>query len=278
MTELPGETAIGRVELAVADASTVVPFYTDVVGLRVVDEGSYRVDLGVGEDTLVRLHEDANVPPRPPRAAGLFHLALRVPDRTDLARAARRLRDADRLTGASDHLVSEALYTADPEGNGVEVYHDRPRSNWERTADGGIRLVTWPLNLEGLDSIVSEGTGPLPSGTTVGHVHLEVTDLQGAESFYVDTVGFDATYRTAGAAFVSAGGYHHHLGLNIWNGRTERASGRGLERFQVVLPDGSTLDRFVDRLEEHPRRIEDAEAGFALRDPDGIEIVVTADE
>ncbi|MFW6449110.1 MAG: VOC family protein, partial [Halobacteriota archaeon] len=182
MASLPADTAMGPVELCVADADGVRPFYTDVVGLEVLERGPYQLDLGVGDHVLARLHEDPNRPARPSAAAGLFHVALRVPERSDLARAARRLRGADRLTGASDHLVSEALYSRDPEGNGLEVYHDRPEENWERTAEGGVHLPTWPLDLEALVAAAPDDAGPLPPDTRVGHVHLEVTDLPAAEA------------------------------------------------------------------------------------------------
>ncbi|MFP4591027.1 MAG: VOC family protein [Halobacteriales archaeon] len=277
MPTLPAATSMGPVELAVRDADDVLSFYLDVVGLTVLERASYRVDLGAGDRVLVRLHEDGTKAPRPASAAGLFHLALRVPDRSHLARAARRLRGAGRLRGASDHLVSEALYSRDPDGNGVEIYHDRPRENWRRSADGGVRLPTWPLDVEALEAAASDPAGALPAGTRVGHVHLEVTDLQAAEAFYVDSLGFEVAYRAPRALFAAAGGYHHHLGLNTWNGRTERTSGRGLERFHVVLPAPADVDRLAARLADHPGLVGRPGDELVLRDRDGIEVVVAVD-
>lgn len=278
MGELPATTHIGRVELSVERHDAVLSFYTDVVGLEVVDQGPVRLDLGVGETVLVRVREEPDAAARRTDAAGLFHLALRVPERPALARAAHRLRDAGALTGASDHQVSEALYASDPEGNGLEIYHDRPRERWEHTAEGGIRLVTWPLDLEALARTVADGGTGLPVGTDVGHVHLEVTDLEAAVSCYRDRLGFDTTFRAPGAAFLSAGGYHHHLGLNAWNGRTEPAGGRGLRRFHVVVPEPTAIDQIAERVRSSPWTVERRGDGLVIRDPDGIECEVTADE
>ncbi len=278
MAELPATTHMGRVDLSVAAHDAVLSFYTDVVGLEVIERGPVHADLGVGATRLLRLREEPDAPTRSASAAGLFHVALRVPERAALARAAIRLREAGSLTGASDHQVSEALYTRDPEGNGLEIYHDRPREQWEHTADGGIRLVTWPLDLDALAGTVTDGDTGLPPGTDVGHVHLEVTDLEAALSCYGDHLGFDTTFRAPGAGFLSAGGYHHHLGLNTWNGRTEPASGRGLIRFHVVVPESSTLDEVADRVRSSPWTVEREGDQLVIRDPDGIECRVTADE
>lgn len=280
MRSLPEGTTIGRVDLAVGDRQAVVAFYTDVVGLDLLDATDQRSDLGVDATTLIRLHDAPQLAPRTPTEAGLFHLAVRTPSRSALGHTYRRLRQSGRLTGASDHLVSEALYANDPEDNGVEVYRDRDRSRWERTDDGGIRLVTWPLDVDDLVAVAEGDTTAstsLPSGTDIGHVHLEVTDLERAKAFYVETLGFDIRARYPGALFVAAGGYHHHVGLNVWNDRHEPTGGRGLHRFDIQLPVDADLDAIADRVGSVDLReagIVDAPSSdrLLIRDPDGIEL------
>lgn len=287
MSNLPEETHVGRVALSTADVDSAAAFYEDVVGLEAVDRDDDGAVLGAGGTPLLELEAAPEEAARPPNAAGLFHVAYRVPDRSALADALARVRASGRMTGASDHLVSEALYLDDPEDNGIEVYRDRPREEWERPADGRIRLDTLPLDLGDL-ATEAAGAETAPPGTDVGHVHLEVTDLDRARAFYVDALGFDVTFQTPGALFVAAGGYHHHVGLNTWNRRSAPAAGRGLDWFEVVLPDEATLAAAVDRLEdagygptrtaaEHvpPRTDAGHEptracAGATVRDPDGI--------
>ena len=186
---------------------------------------------------------------RPAGTTGLFHLALLVPSRADLARALNRVTAAGhRFTGASDHLVSEALYLDDPEGNGIEIYRDRPRGEWEREDGGDLKMATLPLDLEGvLDSAPRGDTGDgMAPGTRLGHVHLQVAEIEAAEAFYVAALGFEPTVRRyPGALFVSAGGYHHHIGLNTWAGRgapPPPAGARGLTWFTIVLPDDAALE------------------------------------
>jgi catechol 2,3-dioxygenase len=208
------------VRLRVADQSALAAFYGRVVGLRELDRDDGVVALGVeGGEPLVELLAAPGAPPRPPRSPGLFHLALLVPGRADLARALRRVADAGwRLTGASDHLVSEALYLRDPEGNGIELYRDRPRAEWPRIGDE-IEMATLPLDLESLlaEPGSDEAAPAMPDGTTMGHVHLEVGDLTAAEPFYSGELGMDVVVRSyPGALFLSYGGYHHHVGLNTW--------------------------------------------------------------
>src|SRR5919199_5782652 len=233
---------MGRVELTVADAAGLRRFYEEVVGLP--------SELG-----LVELHEAPDAPRPDPHATGLFHLAILVPTRRDLALAIVRLvRARWPLTGASDHLVSEALYLNDPEGNGIEIYRDRPREEWPRT-ESGWRIDTLPLDL---DDIVDElegdpgEVGPMPAGTTVGHVHLRVADVPATESFYTDVIGFDVMARIPSASFISAGEYHHHLGMNAWHSRGGPAPAEGslgLGSYEIGLPDAGDVDAVQARLE-----------------------------
>jgi catechol 2,3-dioxygenase len=267
MALLSPALALGPVRLAVADARGAEAFYERVVGLRPVGEpagdGSVRLGAGDGGPPLVELLGDPAAPPRPRRSCGLFHLALLVPDRISLARALRRVVAGGwRLDGASDHLVSEALYLSDPEGNGIELYRDRPRETW-RHRDGEIEMATLPLDLEDLVGALPaepEEDDGMPAGTRLGHVHLQVADLAVGESFYAGALGFDVTVRSyPGALFVSVGGYHHHLGLNTWasaGGPPRDPSARGLRDVAIVLPSAAERDAAAARV---------ADAGYAVR-------------
>ncbi|KTG29719.1 VOC family protein [Haloferax profundi] len=273
---LTDATHLGRVTLRVGSLDTLVPFYRDVVGLDVEREGSQAV-CTAGDDPLVVLDEDPDAPRRRREQTGLFHLAVRVPDRGALGDALARIRDNTSLSGASDHLVSEALYLRDPEGNGVEIYRDRPRDEWPRTDDGRVKMDTLPLDLESLLAD-AHGDDSAPSGTDLGHVHLEVSDLAQSLAFYTDALGMNL--RDDGypdAAFVAAGEYHHHVGLNRWNGRRAPAGeGRGISWFEVVVPDADTLHVVRESLTQAGHAVEESNGTLVVSDPDGIEIRVTA--
>jgi len=290
---LPAETRIGRVALRVADLDETTAFYRDVVGLAVLDRDGDEVVLGVdGEEAsavpLLVLRRDPDRPERAPTDAGLFHAAFRVPSRAALGEALGRVRDRWRLGGASDHLVSEALYLDDPEGNGVEIYRDRPREEWPTDGDGAVRMATDPLDLEGVaaaagdtaanDAADGAPVDRAPPGTDVGHVHLEVASLSAFESVYVDGLGFAVGTTGPDVRFVAAGGYHHHLGANTWRGRTTPAAGRGLAWFEVVVPDGAAVDAVRGRLGAADGDVELSVAeraeGIAVTDADGIEVRV----
>ena len=227
MGELPADARLGAIRLRVGDGERLTRFYEQAIGLRVLEDGPV-TRLGIDDGrALVELEADPDAPRRPPHTTGLFHLAILVPSRADLGQALRRVVGTGwRLSGASDHLVSEALYLSDPEGNGIELYRDRPRDEWP-VAGGALRMDTLPLDV---GSLLSEADGAngdagMPLGTTLGHVHLQVADLTAAERFWVDALGLDVTVRGyPGALFVSAGGYHHHVGLNTWAGVGARAA------------------------------------------------------
>lgn len=261
------DTTVGAVRLAVSDESAVREFYERAIGLRTDGRDEGVVRLGVEGEPLVELVGEPSAPRRPAGTTGLFHLAILVPDRRELARAMRRVIEAGgRFSGASDHLVSEALYLHDPEGNGIELYRDRPRKEWERT-NGEIRMATLPLDLADIASELdgADASAPMAAGTRIGHVHLNVSDLAAAEEFYAGTLGLDVTVRSyPGALFLSTGGYHHHLGVNTWTGEGAPApppGARGLRRFELTLPKAD-----VDG-----RRVED---GLLVADPFGNEILV----
>jgi catechol 2,3-dioxygenase len=238
---------IGRVRLRVADLGLVRSYYERTIGLR-GDAAS-----------LVELIDDPDAPPAPAGSTGLFHLAILVPDRPSLARAVKRVVDSgERFTGASDHFVSEALYLRDPEGNGIEIYRDRPRSEWEYGPGGELKMGTVALDVDSVMAELPDGPDPgMPEGTTIGHVHLHVADLRSSEAFYAGDLGLDVTVRSyPGALFLSRDGYHHHVGLNTWQGEgapPPPPGSRGLEDFVMTLPD--------------------AEAG-PLADPSGNRVIV----
>ncbi len=271
------DTSLGAVALTVADLDRTRAFYERALGLRVLERSGNTVELGVEPArTLVELVGDPDAPPRPRHSTGLFHLALLVPERAGLARMLRRVTQAGwRFTGASDHLVSEALYLDDPEGNGIEVYRDRPRREW-RYANGALLMATEPFDLDGVMGEEPGGTPDegLTPGTRVGHVHLQVSDLAAAEAFYHDLLGFEVSVRGyPGALFVSAGGYHHHVGLNTWAGPGAPAppdGSRGLRRFEIVLPGAEALARVTQRLQAARVETRRGEAGGVLLvDPAG---------
>lgn len=219
---LPNDAHVGCVSLTVRDLDRSVTFYRDVLGFdEARREGRTAFLAPRGGNVLIELHELTTAAPKPRRSTGLYHFAILVPSRVALGRSLGRLVEKGwPLTGASDHLVSEALYLNDPDGLGIEIYRDRPRESWP-TVGGQVQMATDPLDLRALID-EAEGGAPwsgLEAGTVMGHVHLHVPHLDAAEAFYCGRVGFHPTQRSyPGALFVAAGGYHHHLGLNTWTG------------------------------------------------------------
>ena len=270
-------TSLGPVALTVSDLDAQAAFYRDAIGLRELRREGDTVELGVaGNDAaLVVLVGRPGAAPRPPRTTGLFHLALLVPDRVELARSLHRVTAAGhRFTGASDHLVSEALYLDDPEGNGIEIYRDRPREEW--TYEGGrLRMGTLPLDLDGVLATVPAGDSGdgMAVGSRIGHVHLQVAEIPAAEAFYVGGLGFEATVRGfPGALFVSAGGYHHHLGLNTWAGAGAPAppeGALGLRSITILLPDETALAVTLAAVEAAGLEVEHEDGNAAVADPSG---------
>ncbi|MFP9190862.1 VOC family protein [Natronosalvus vescus] len=268
---LPAGATIGRSALRVSDLEETTEFYRTVVGLRVLSRSDATAVLGVEGTPLLVLERDSDAQPRHRSATGLYHNAFWVPSREALGDALNRIRDRWHLGGASDHGVSEALYCTDPEGNGVEIYRDYPRESWPSGDDNPIRMTTEPLDLATI-SAAAAGDEHVPAGTDVGHVHLEVSSLESFRTFYVDVLGFEVTTTVPGAVFVSAGGYHHHLGANTWHHRTASVDGRGLSWLEVLLPEASDLEALQDRLESHNVQVTKREEGISVDDPDGIQV------
>ncbi len=274
---------MGAVRLRVRDKARAVDFYTGTVGLSLLGEGDGLVRLGAGGRTLIELEVEPAAVARPRGTTGLFHVAILVPSRAALAVVLRRLVAQQIPIGASDHLVSEALYLDDPDGNGIEIYRDRHPSEW-RWQGKTIEMVTHPLDLRSvladLPADSALGTS-MPAGTTIGHVHLQVGALEAARGFYVGQLGFDLTTdRYPGALFVSAGGYHHHLGLNIWHSRCGAAppsGSTGLVHYEILLPDAETVASVAARLDHAGTTLEPTAEGFSVADPWGtVALVKTA--
>jgi catechol 2,3-dioxygenase len=232
---------VGRVSLVVRDLERVGDFYQKILGLGLIDRTPDQIRLGAGATVLLELRSDPAAAPGHPRTAGLFHTAFLLPTRRDLAQWLLHAANAGaRLQGASDHLVSEAIYLADPEGNGIEVYRDRAPGEWRRNADG-IVVATEALDLDALVSIVAEPRwSGMPEGSCVGHVHLRVGDIPKAEAFYRDALGMPLVTRYPGGSFFGSGGYHHHIAANIWSSRgagpRERPSA-GLDWLELIAAD-----------------------------------------
>jgi catechol 2,3-dioxygenase len=217
---MPYPLSIGSVTLTVHDLDQVSDFYERVIGLTGLSGDADTRTLGAGSTPLLHLRRDPAARKAGPREAGLFHTAFLLPERKHLARWLGHVAGMSLpLQGASDHIVSEAIYLADPEGNGIEVYIDRPTSSWI-WRDGTVQMATDRLDIDSLMAEAGESRWQgAPEGTIVGHVHLKVGDLKAAEAFYHETLGMDVTCRYPGATFYSSGGYHHHLATNIWNSR-----------------------------------------------------------
>jgi catechol 2,3-dioxygenase len=272
--EIPPQTTVGAVHLTVADLERSLGFYERVVGLRQRERGEGRVVLGGDSDLLV-LHEVPGA--RPAHGySGLYHFALLVPERVDLARwLAHAARDRVALTGLSDHFVSEAIYLADPDAHGIEIYWDRPREVWEgKVAE---RLTTLPLDARGLlatlDDPATEPFDGLPGETVMGHVHLRVADVPQTVAFYRDLLGFGLMAQLGSqAAFLSAGGYHHHFGANTWESRGAPQAPPGsatLKQATILLPDEATIDRIADHLADHGHEPQATATGVLVHDPSG---------
>ena len=273
---------MGPVHLTVADLDRSLRYYDDAIGLDVLERDPGRASLGSAARELVVLVEEPGAQPAP-RNTGLFHFALLVPERAALARwLAHAARDRVELIGLSDHRVSEAIYLRDPDYHGIEIYADRPRETWD--GDVAQIMTTLPLDVENLlgelDDPQTEQFDGLSDGTVMGHVHLQVSEIPGTIAFYRDLIGFDLTAQMGPqAAFLSAGGYHHHIGANTWQSAGAAPPPPGsavLRHATIVLPDTAERDRVAGAVSDAGIEVEEADTGPILRDPSGNALLLVA--
>lgn len=271
---------MGPVALRVRDFESTIEFYTEKLGLRITRQAGDTSELAPvnSSENLVVLIDDpeAEIPSR--KSAGLYHFAILLPNRAELAKTYLALGESGlAFDGYADHLVSEALYLSDPEGNRIEIYSDKPRSEWRVGADGTPQMGTYPLDVDSLLSEVKERaideTRAIGEGAVIGHLHLKVTEIRRSTDFYHYRLGLDLMNYWDTAAFLSAGGYHHHIGLNTWEsliGPTVEAGRIGLEYFTIWLPDASVATELCSRLGGT------TQTESVFHDPDGIKFVIKA--
>jgi catechol 2,3-dioxygenase len=275
------EARVGRIRLQVAELARSVPYYEEVLGFRVLEREAAHAYLGAqgAESPLIELHERPGASPVPRRGRlGLFHYAILLPSRAALGAFVRHLAELGEQAGSSDHLVSEALYLQDPDGLGIEVYADRPRSEW-RHRDGQLLMATEPLDLTSLvRAAEGESWTGMPPGTTIGHVHLHVGDLDQAAAFYHEALGLDKVVWTyPGALFLSAGGYHHHLGVNTWAAALPAGENDArLLDWELLVPSADDVEGAVSSLDSAGHRAERSADGALLHDPWGTGLRIRA--
>jgi catechol 2,3-dioxygenase len=268
----PG-TNIGLVTLRVSDLERSRRFYEGILAFQLIEQEPGKVILG-GQDKLplLELLEVPGAAPQPRRATGLYHVAILLPTRADLGRELLRLTSANWQIGQGDHLVSEALYVSDPDGNGLELYRDRPRSTWQWN-NGNVKMASDPVDISGLvaeGESIGDAWDVLPAGTRVGHIHLQIGDVKQAEHFYHTILGFDVVAHMPAALFVSAGGYHHKIGLNTWQSlgaRPTPATSVGLQSYVVAIPTAEALLEVKERLLTHNISFAEQEDSITLNDP-----------
>lgn len=278
---VPDATRMDTVELLVRDLDAMTDFYSGAVTLDVLDQSGATATLGRGGVPAVTLRQEKDLPGFDPRGAGLYHTAILFQDRTRLAAALASMaeRAGALYQGSADHLVSEAFYFADPEGNGLELYRDRPRDQWSFTPDGRVRMASEHLDP---NRFLTEWYDPdaADSGVsaTIGHVHLQVGDIPTARAFYEGVLGFDVTASLgAHALFLSAGGYHHHIGMNTWHsaGAGPRAATLGLGDVRIVVPSRDDVAALADRLRHHGVAADDDGRSLRFDDPWGTRLAVS---
>lgn len=266
-------TFVSQVDLKVENLERSLTFYREVIGFQLLERTGNRAILTAdGKTPLLSIVQPANAIPKPPNTSGLYHYALLLPTRSDLAKVLQHFIQRNYPLGASDHLVSEALYLNDPDGNGIEIYADRPSSTW-RWENGEVVMATEPLDAENLLAESKEGPWKgLPADTLMGHIHLHVAELQKTAEFYCLGLGFDIVNRYHQALFISTGGYHHHIALNTWNGvgaPTPPANSVGLNWFSLVYPTDEARKKAVEQLRLIGAEVKEEDGIFLTKDPSG---------
>lgn len=277
----PDGARMTAVELLVRDLDAMTAYYQQAVTLDILDQSGATATLGRADEPIMRLRQEKDLPPANPRAAGLYHTAILFQDEARLASALLSVAQQapQTFTGSADHLVSEAFYFTDPEGNGLELYHDRPRDQWQVTPDGSVHMDSLALDPNRfLQRWLAPDADDEGQTATIGHVHLQVGDIPTARRFYSDILGFDVTAALGNTAlFVSAGGYHHHIGMNTWQsaGAGPRAASLGLGDVRVTVPARADIDALADRLAFHHVPVEDDGLTLRLSDPWGTRLALT---
>ncbi|MFD2114872.1 VOC family protein [Paenibacillus yanchengensis] len=274
---------LGEVKLKVSDLERSITFYEEVIGLKLLRREGELAYLTVdGQNALVILQQVADAIIVPERSmSGLYHFAILLPTREALAVTLQHLVNKGISVGQADHIVSEALYLADPDGNGIEIYRDRPREEWEYDTQGNVNMVTIPIDWKGLLQLAQgkEWTG-MPAQTVIGHVHFHASNITESGRFYTEVIGFtvEADFlNRMGALFLAAGGYHHHLGLNIWAGRNAPITppnGTGIAYFSIIVPDEAELEKIAARLEADGAHLEREAQSIFTYDPNRIGILI----
>lgn len=275
-TALDPATQVGLLSLAVADLERSVTYYRDALGFAVQERSGSHATLGAGDTPLLLLTEEPGATPWPhdrQSYTGLYHFAILVPTRADLGRWLRHwLMLGFPLPGQGDHLVSEALYISDPDGNGIEIYRDRPRSEWQ-WENGTVQMAADPVDIRGLLEEAQRTDQPwtgMTPGTRLGHMHLQVGDIAQAEEFYHGILGFDVVARMPSALFVSAGGYHHHIGMNIWHSRgagPAPAGFAGLRFFTIESPTEEARAHVVAHVRAAELDVHERDGVISIQDP-----------
>lgn len=272
--QLSAATHIGHVALKVANLEKMTRFYQEVIGLQVLEKNAIKSVLGVDTTVLLELHKVQEPLPMTPKT-GLYHVAFLLPTRKDLGNALLHYLTIEApLIGASDHGYSEALYLNDPEGNGIEVYYDKPQSEWDIREDGEIVGVTLEMDAEAVIA-ANDGTREgFPAGTTIGHVHLKVADLMQTENYYTEVLGLSLKNNFGNQAkFFAAGDYHHHIGSNVWLGKdipAMKEKDLGLDYFSFVVPNQAELDRLENHFKTQIDYLKDESGCLIVVDPNGI--------
>ncbi|MFY4774994.1 VOC family protein [Metabacillus sp. RGM 3146] len=271
-------TFVSKVSLLVEDLERSLSFYKEKIGFQVLEQTATKAVLTAdGKTPLLSIEQPDNLKTGRLRTTGLYHFALLLPKRADLANVLMHfLETGYPLQGASDHLVSEALYLADPDGNGIEIYRDRPSDEWEWNGEQ-VHMTTEPLQAENLlAERTPEGWQGLPSETVMGHIHLQVSNLHNTETFYTKGLGFDVvTKYGAQALFISTERYHHHIGLNTWNSAGAEApeeNSAGLKSYTLQFPDHEAREKVLRKLAEAGAKVFEQDGVPMVKDPSGITI------
>ncbi|WP_409252877.1 VOC family protein [Bacillus sp. SCS-153A] len=264
-------TFVGKVNLKVQNLERSLLFYTEVIGFKVMNQTERTASLTAdGKTVLLHLQQPEDITPKTGRTTGLYHFALLLPERTDLANIVQHFSEIGLRIGSSDHLVSEALYFSDPDGNGIEIYTDRPDADWS-WINGEVNMAVDPLDFNDLLSIKRDHQwNGLPAQTVMGHIHLHVSELAKTEEFYTKGLGFEVVCRYGTQAlFIATGGYHHHIGLNTWNGvgaPRPTTNSAGLEFYTLMLSSEEKRTEMVDRLKRIGAPVTE---DFVTEDPSG---------